>query len=124
MKGLSSRRVLVVEDSALIALDLEQTLLDCGVTVVGPFGSVRGALPFAGNGLDAAVLDINLGEEDVFPVADALADAGIAFMFLTGHSDSKLPARHRGRPVVRKPYSPSQLATMLLSLMTKAKKTA
>jgi DNA-binding response OmpR family regulator len=75
MKGLSRRRVLVVEDSALIALDLEQTLLDRGVTVVGPFGSVRGALPSAGSCLDAAVLDINLGDEDVFPVADALADA-------------------------------------------------
>jgi hypothetical protein len=45
-------------------------------------------------------------------------------MFLTGHSDSKLPARHRGRPVMRKPYSPSQLAAKLRSLMTKARKIA
>src|SRR5262245_46391577 len=122
MKGLSGRRVLVVEDDALIALELEQTLQDRGVTVVGPFGSVDNALPFAGNGLDGAVLDINLGDEDVFPVADALSDAGTPFMFLTGHSDSRLPARHQGRPVMRKPYSPGRLTEVLSALMVKAEK--
>jgi CheY-like chemotaxis protein len=124
MRGQSRRRVLVVEDNALIALELESTLLDRGVTVVGPFASVAAALPSVGNGLDGAVLDINLGDEDVFPVADALTDAGIPFLFLTGHSDSKLPGRHRARPVLRKPYFPGQLTTVLLSLMAKAKKTA
>ena len=116
------RRVLIIEDDALIALELEQTLQDRGVMVVGPFGSVDRALPAAGNGLDGAVLDINLGDEDVFPVADALSDIGVPFMFLTGHSDSKLPARHQGRPVMRKPYLPNQLVALLFSVMAKAKK--
>ena len=116
------RRVLIVEDDALIGLELEQTLQDRGVTVVGPFASVDGALRFAGDGLDAAVLDINLGGEDVFPVADALSKGGIPFMFLTGHSDSTLPARHQGRPIMRKPYLPNQLVALLFSVMAKAKK--
>ncbi|HZF35791.1 MAG TPA: response regulator [Candidatus Angelobacter sp.] len=110
---------MVVEDEALIGLELESLLRDEGATVIGPIGSVRAALASfnGGRALDGALLDINLGEEKVFPVADALAEAHVPFVFLTGHSNEMVPSRHRGRPVIRKPYLPSTLLDALCSAM-------
>lgn len=115
MKAPPGRPVLIVEDEALIALELESTLKDAGYVVVGPVATTSAALVSLADhrSLAGAVLDINLGDETVFAVADALSDAHIPFMFLTGHSNAVLPARHEKRPVIRKPYSgPSLLATL------------
>jgi len=111
----SGQHVLIVEDDALIALELESTLSEAGYAVVGPAGSVRVALGcLADNGsLAGAVLDINLGDEDVFSVADALSSSRIPFLFLTGHSNAVLPSRHKKRPIVRKPYLPATLLATL-----------
>ena len=113
----SGKHVLIVEDDALIALELEDTLREAGYAVVGPAGSVHAALGCLADHrfLAGAVLDINLGDEDVFSVADALSSARIPFLFLTGHSNAVLPSRHKKRPVIRKPYLP---ATLLATLAT------
>jgi CheY-like chemotaxis protein len=96
--------VLVVEDEALIALDIEATLRRGGFEVLGPAASVGDAARLtAGVAVDAAVLDVNLGQEQVFPVADALAARDVPFVFLTGYGRAILPARHRDRPVAIKP---------------------
>jgi DNA-binding response OmpR family regulator len=88
---LQGRRVLVVEDEALICMMLEDGLLEAGAEVVGPACSVKEALELidqvaADGGLSAAVLDINLDGETVFPVADRLAALGVPFIFATGYS--------------------------------------
>jgi DNA-binding response OmpR family regulator len=103
-------RVLIVEDDALIGLELESLLKDAGMEVVGPAHSVDAALSStAAKKLDVAVLDIDLGDETVFPVADALARAHVPFLFLSGHSSNVMPRRHRSRPMLAKPYRASDL---------------
>jgi DNA-binding response OmpR family regulator len=108
------RRILVVEDEALIAMDLARVVRRAGCEVVGPAGRVEEALRLAaGQPIDAAILDVNLGGEESFGVADALARRGVPFAFLTGYDGTVLPGRFRGRLVIRKPYDAARLAAML-----------
>src|SRR5262245_17717468 len=100
-----SCRVLVVEDEAIIAMDLEMMLQDEGCEVVATVGSVKQALEAIGKfELDCAFLDINLGHEQVFPAADELARKGVPFALLSGHSKAVVPPAHLNRPALPKPY--------------------
>jgi DNA-binding response OmpR family regulator len=120
LKALADCRVLVVEDEVLIAMAVEQLLSEQGCTVIGPVGSVLRALRLIGtNEIDAAVLDVNLGREKVFPVADALADANVPFVLLTGHTGDLLPEAHRERPIVVKPFNPSELVASMLTALAR-----
>jgi CheY-like chemotaxis protein len=67
--------------------------------------------------LDLAVLDINLRDEMVYPVADALTERGVPFLFATAYQESDLPLRHRGRPFLEKPYEPPALLLGLAKLV-------
>jgi DNA-binding response OmpR family regulator len=97
--------VLVVEDELLIAMQIESVLRGAGHDVVGPFGRLDRAVSCARDGrLDAAVLDVNLAGEKVFPVADALARRQIPFVFLTACGQDIVPERFWQRPFLRKPY--------------------
>jgi DNA-binding response OmpR family regulator len=81
----SRLRVLVVEDTFLIAVDLADQLTDSGYQVVGPVSTVKHALEtMDGAELDGALLDVNLDGERSFPIAELLAARGIPFIFLTG----------------------------------------
>jgi DNA-binding response OmpR family regulator len=112
------RRVLVVEDEALIALDIETALKSGGCEVLGPVGTLAEAARLAADTtLDAAVLDINLGNEKVFSVADALAERGVPFVFLTGYETDILPKRHHDRPSITKPCRPAVLLDLLESTL-------
>jgi len=106
---LLGRLVLVVEDDWFLADDLCQELKAEGAEVLGPVASVRAALRLlAGEGsgpahLDLALLDVDLGDETVFPVADALATRGVPFVFTTGRLQQEMPsayahALHCGKP--------------------------
>ncbi len=98
-------RVLVVEDEALIALLLEDMLEELGCHLVGIAASVGEGLALAASAVaDVAVLDVNVGGTDVYPVAERLAARGIPFVFSTGYGAEGLPERWRGRPVVGKPF--------------------
>lgn len=98
-------RVLIVEDEAIIAMDLEMMLQDEGCEVVATVASVKAALAqIAANDLDCAFLDINLGHEQVFPVADELARKGVPFALLSGHTKAVVPPAHLNRPALPKPY--------------------
>ena len=88
------KRIMIVEDEALVAMKVEDLLGDLGCQVAGSFGSVGEALLWLGGSqsrLDGAVLDVNIGGEMVFPVADALRLRGVPFVFATGYGD--LPRR-------------------------------
>jgi hypothetical protein len=99
----------------MICLLLEDILLDFGCEVVGPASDIDRAIAFARGAetLDAAILDVNLGDRLVFPVADILSERGVPFLFSTGLGASGLPADWQGYPVICKPMSIAQLADAL-----------
>jgi CheY-like chemotaxis protein len=115
ISALSGRCILIVEDEYLIAVDLARSLEDLGVVVLGPAGSVADALALAASEplLDAAVLDVNLGSEQVFPVADALLARGIPFIFATGYDDWIVPDDYADAPRLQKPIDTRALARIL-----------
>jgi DNA-binding response OmpR family regulator len=78
-------RILVLDDEPLISMLVEGWLVELGCEVVGPARSVQEGLDFAGSApLDAAILDVNLGGQNSYSVADALRQRGIPFAFVTG----------------------------------------
>src|SRR6267154_3793466 len=104
---MQSPSVLVVEDEALIAMDLQSLLEEAGYRVLGPANSTTAALALLDkDDPDVALLDVNLGRSDVFGVANVLAGRKTQVIFLTGHSAQKLPPDHRHRPLLAKPYLP------------------
>ena len=112
-------RVLVVEDTFLIAEDLVQLLSDWGCDVIGPASNLRSALHLANvPKIDAALLDVNLGGEMVFPVAEKLATRNIPFLFLTAYSmKSAFPPAFREIPRVGKPFDPMALARTMTEIL-------
>ena len=117
MTGLSGRRILVVEDEALVAMLVEDALLDAGAEVVGPVATVMEALALLRGQLpEAAVLDLNLAGETSTPVADELARLGVPFVVATGYGADGLPPGHANVPVLAKPYDPADLTAALSRL--------
>jgi DNA-binding LytR/AlgR family response regulator len=113
---LRGMRVLIVEDEYVVASDLVRLLKDVGAMVAGPVASVGEALLLVTdgeNGLDAAVLDVNLHGERVFPVADALADRGVPVVFTTGYDESVIPAAYASVPRCEKPVDHRALVGLL-----------
>jgi CheY-like chemotaxis protein len=113
--ALQGRRVLVVEDDMMIAMMVEDMLTDLGCAVVGPANGLdQGqALADASGGIDAALLDVNLGDDTVFPLADRLRARGVPLIFSTGYGEGGLREADRGCPVLRKPYRASDVAAAL-----------
>lgn len=108
---LAGRRILVIEDEALVALDLEMTLQAAGAVTLGPFLRLREALPAVVTlSADAAVLDVMLGRDESFALADRLRERGVAVVFHTGHSDPEwLRARYPGAGHCPKPCTPATI---------------
>jgi CheY-like chemotaxis protein len=111
-------QVLVVEDELLLALMLEDMLADFGCVVAGPAETVAKALSLiaATADIDAAILDVHIGGEMIFPVADALRDRHVPFVFSTGFGPSDLATRYPDTPLLAKPYPPEALAATLARL--------
>jgi len=108
---LKGFKILIVEDMMLVADDLAETLQGWGCEVVGPVSTVRQAVSLVKDQLlDGALLDVNLGQEKVFPVAAELATRKIPFLFLTGYDMlSAFPPEYRDVPRVVKPIDLSVL---------------
>ena len=102
---LAGRRVLVVEDEYFLADELDQALQAAGVTVVGPTSSIEAALDLLDDAVppDLATVDVNLGGEMAYPVADALLARGVPFLFTTGYDQASLPERHAAIRRLEKP---------------------
>jgi len=101
---LAGLRILVVDDEPLVAMMIEDLLADFGCEVVGPVGSVAEALALVeAGGLSGALLDVNLGGELVYPVAEALRDANVPFAFVTGYAGLGVAADFAAAPMLRKP---------------------
>jgi DNA-binding response OmpR family regulator len=113
---LAGKRALVVEDEALLALEIAEYLTDAGLEVVGPATSVAKALTLVNDpGCDIVILDINLGSEHSEPVALELKARGIPFVIVSGNSRDHIPAGFAGAPSVSKPVEASALLKLLRS---------
>ncbi len=112
---LTGRRVLLVEDDYFIAVDLKTGFEEGGAEVLGPVPSVKEALALIASTaqIDAAVLDINLQDELVYPVADALHARGVPFLFATGYDPAAVPPPHGGVTLCQKPIDPQIVARTL-----------
>jgi DNA-binding response OmpR family regulator len=115
---LEGIRVLVVEDEFLVATLIEDMLVAAGCVVAGPIPRLSEALDAADRGtFDAAVLDVNLGGDRVYPVADALSRRNVPFVFVTGYSTGVLPCEYAERPRLSKPFTMADLLHQLSSLV-------
>src|SRR3954447_2946802 len=119
--SLQGLRVLVVEDEMMVSMLIEDMLSDLGCTVVGPASRLDEAIELAKtDALDCAVLDVNLGGQPIFPLADLLREKGRPFAFATGYGDAGLRDVDRGSPGLRKPFREADLARVLDELRAKA----
>ncbi len=111
--------VLLVEDEALVAMDLQDTFEDHGAQVIGPAVSLSEAMTLAQDGtVDVALLDIDLRGKDVFPAAEILEAREIPFAFHTGHGTrAELTMRFPSAPVCKKPASSSDIIRTLACLV-------
>lgn len=110
-------RVLVAEDQALVASLLEGAVIGAGYSVLGPVGTVAKAMEIiATEAISAAVLDVNLPDGNSGPVADALADRRIPFLFVTGNP-SGISKRHASAPVVIKPFAIAEVQAVIKQLL-------
>lgn len=116
---LAGRRILIVEDEMILALDLSD--------IVGAFGCTSAMAARIGKALslieahtfDAAILDLNLGGEPVYPVADQLSRRGIPYVFATGYGAEGVLAAYRSNPILAKPYSRLDVETALIKALTR-----
>jgi CheY-like chemotaxis protein len=104
---LAGYRVLIVEDDHLVADIIVAMVEDAGGCVVGPFSTMIDALANLdySRAIDAAVLDIGLGSEVSYPLANALKVTQIPFVFLTGRDKSELPDAHAQSSYLQKPFT-------------------
>lgn len=124
-KPLAERSVLLVEDDIILSTDLAFALTEAGCKAVVPTTSNAAALSAMVHYIvDAAILDVNVQNEWVFPVADALDAAGIPFLFLTAYAHDSIPAQHRGRPFLQKPHHPEGLLDAVADLMGKDRRSS
>jgi two-component sensor histidine kinase/DNA-binding response OmpR family regulator len=115
----NSRRVLLVEDEALVAMMIQEFLSECGRAVVGPIGTAAEALAAARQGdFDGAILDINLGDGMAYPVAEILAARGVPFVFLTGYEADTVDDRFSEVPILQKPIERQMLQRIFLPGVT------
>jgi CheY-like chemotaxis protein len=117
---LNGLRVLVVEDEMMVSMLIEDMLTDLGCVVVGPAARLDEAIALAeSEQIDCAVLDVNLGGQPIFPLADILRAKGAPFAFATGYGDAGLRDVDKGSLVLQKPFRETDLARILGELRAK-----
>jgi CheY-like chemotaxis protein len=118
---LAGKRILLVEDEMLVAVLIEDLLEDLGCTTLGPFGTLKAALEAAETEIfDLAVLDVNLGGERAYGVAELLSHRNIPFLFLSGYGQSAMPADRPDWKVCSKPFRREELASALAHQLVSA----
>jgi PAS domain S-box-containing protein len=116
--SLHGRRILLVEDEPLVAMEIESQLQEVGCEIIGPAGTVESAAKLiAAGGFDAALLDANLAGRPVDELAAALTKKGIPFSFATGYGREALPLGFREAVVLTKPFGPNQLIAVIRTLL-------
>jgi PAS domain S-box-containing protein len=113
--AVTGNRIMIVEDEALVAMALRESLDEMGFSVLGPFNRISEAMiALRNNRIDAAVLDVNLGGELIYPLADVLAADQVPFVFITGYGAEEIEARYAGVPVLQKPIEVGALQSVFV----------
>jgi PAS domain S-box-containing protein len=113
--ALNGSSIMLVEDEAIVALAVNDSLTELGFSVVGPFSRVSDACrALQNNQVDAAILDVNLNGEMVYAVAEMLTDRKIPFVFATGYGAESIEARFEHIPVLQKPIEKDTLTRVLV----------
>jgi CheY-like chemotaxis protein len=116
--GLGGRRILVIEDSPVVAPFIADVLGDLGCSVVGPAPNMAAARELLdGEDFDAAILDVHIRGERVFPLCDLLAAKGVPFVLTSGYADWQMPEKWQDRPRLQKPYTIEQVEEALNGLL-------
>jgi chemotaxis family two-component system sensor kinase Cph1 len=107
---IGNNRIMIVEDEILVALAVADYLTDLGFSIVGPFTKLVDAKQAVAQGyVDAAILDVNLAGEPIYPLAEILAERSVPFIFTTGYGAESIDARFKGAPVLQKPIEQEDL---------------
>lgn len=114
-RNLRGKRIMIVEDEILIAMELEMSLQDAGSDVVGPFTELAQADSIQDRSVvDAALLDVNLNGDVVYPLADRLQQMDVPLVFYTGNADYHvLEDRYPNAAIIKKPADPDALLDVL-----------
>lgn len=121
-RSITGARVLIVEDEELISMMLSDMLETLGATAIGPFASLREAEPVAAAGaFDVAILDVHVGGQEVFPLADRLRAAGMPYVIASGSAGDTLPPAHRDAVQLPKPYALPALEAALNAALATAR---
>lgn len=116
--SLQGARVLVVEDEYLVASLIEDMLQTAGCSVAGPIPRLAQAVDAAENeACDAAVLDVNLAGQRVFPVAEILTRRKVPFVLVTGYGGNTLPPEYAACPRLHKPFRLADLLAALTAML-------
>ena len=108
------KNVLLVEDESMVAMMVAQVLAEFGISVVGPFGTIDEAMCAASEiSVDAAILDINLGGQSVYPVVDLLMAKGVPTAFISGYGAESVDPRYEQIPLMQKPIDRQVLLDLL-----------
>lgn len=120
-KPLAGRRVLIIEDEYFLADDIARALRQLGADIAGPVGFLHDALNLINSGevLDGAVVDVNLRNDMIYPVARALRLRRVPFIFATGYDRSAIGAEFQDVPVWEKPIDVTAMAHGLARLILK-----
>jgi DNA-binding LytR/AlgR family response regulator len=119
---LRDKIILIVEDEYMLAVHVADFLQAEGARIVGPVGTVRAAMVLVekGDRLDAAVLDVNIRGEPVYPVADALIAREVPILFVTGYEELLLQRPYQSIARCSKPYNRAAIIGVLEKLTTQA----
>jgi CheY-like chemotaxis protein len=118
MTALAGRRILVVEDSPVVGPFTVDVLADLGCEPLGPAPTMAIARQLIDSeDFDAAIMDVHIRRERVFPLCDALDQRGIPFLLTSGYADWQMPAEWQSRPRLQKPYTFEQLRDALSAVL-------
>ena len=111
-------RILIVEDSPVIALATEDMLRAFGYVPLGPAGNMAAALDLAeSEEMDAAIVDLNIRGTKSFTLLSILDRRDVPFLIISGYADWKMPEEWSGRPRLQKPFSEAQLQAKLTEIL-------
>lgn len=121
--AIAGARILVVEDSPVVAPFTADVLDELGCTVVGPAPNMAAARELIEEGaFDAALMDVHIRGERVFPLCELLEAKGIPFILTSGYGDWQVPEKLESRPRLQKPYTIAEVEKALKKLLRRKQK--
>ena len=119
MSELLGKRIMLLEDEAIIAFAVEDMLIELGCTIVGPALNLDEAMALATDDqdIDAAILDVNINNGRSYSVAKALAQRGVPFVFASGYDESGVAWDGEPVEIIAKPYRKDQIERAIIEML-------